>query len=145
MEGDSISTRSQGRHVRVRLRVIPSGRTTNHPPLMRQGAPPVTQADRRRRNVSLCDSAPHSRRGGGSLNTTTRSAAFQCRGQDLNLRCSPIGYRIYSPAPSTTRPPLHLHCPARVRTWNLLTQNQTCCQLHHGAETSRIAQKATIK
>ncbi len=23
-------------------------------------------------------------------------------------------------------------CPARARTWTLLNQNQTCCQLHHG-------------
>ena len=24
-------------------------------------------------------------------------------------------------------------CPARARTWTLLIQSQTCCQLHHGA------------
>ncbi len=26
-----------------------------------------------------------------------------------------------------------LSCPARARTWTLLIQSQTCCQLHHGA------------
>jgi len=24
-----------------------------------------------------------------------------------------------------------LCCPTRFRTWTLLNQNQTCCQLHH--------------
>lgn len=27
----------------------------------------------------------------------------------------------------------HASCPSRVRTWALLIQNQTCCQLHQGA------------
>lgn len=26
-----------------------------------------------------------------------------------------------------------LSCPARARTWRLLIQSQTCCQLHYGA------------
>ncbi len=32
--------------------------------------------------------------------------------------------------------PAILHCPARVRTWTLLIQSQTCCQLHHGASNN---------
>ncbi len=30
---------------------------------------------------------------------------------------------------------LCLGCPARARTWTLLIQSQTCCQLHHGTIT----------
>src|SRR5690606_8217196 len=28
---------------------------------------------------------------------------------------------------------LPLYCPSRARTWTLLIQSQTCCQLHQGA------------
>ncbi len=34
-------------------------------------------------------------------------------------------------------------CPTRARTWTLLYQKQTCCQLHHG--TISLNEGANIK
>ena len=53
-------------------------------------------------------------------------------------RLKPLGHpsKLSSPTPfSRVRPS---NCPARARTWTLLIQSQTCCQLHHGASNRTI-------